>query len=188
MSDGVKLEAVCREGGRWVAEVSFRGGRYTMVFAADARGRLNPVERSPFNLTAEGYEVARLVECFRQGESVSLPHRVEPSPDQPRLPSAYDPDWNAPPLHEVWLDNAERRGEARWLARLRLDGIIDVYELEILPGETLRELRTPTSRAFQVYKYDLMNHLCRMHNGERLELPVKLRARLPTPPDGQTLP
>lgn len=187
----VMLEAVRREGERWLAELSFRGKPYEMAVAPDSAGRLHPASRSPLALTLEGREVCVLLERLRAGEPLELPRPVVASGKGSRLPSVHDSDWsdwsNAPRLKEVWLETVEKTGDSRWAARLRLDGNAETYELEILPGPTLRELRAPKTPPFHEYTYDLTRLLMRMQNGERFALPFRLRPRWPTPPEPPSL-
>jgi hypothetical protein len=188
MSDDIVLEAVRGVGDRWLADLSFRGKSYQMVFQADYADKLRAAGESPFNHTAEGCEVEGLVERVRRGERLTLPQRVVPGPDHPRRLSIRDPRWNPPPLKEAWFVGVERSSKRRWLARLRLDGRDDVYEVDILSDGGLDEIRTPENPSFSTYKYDLTSMLLRMHEGERFALPFKLRPRWPTPPDPPALP
>jgi hypothetical protein len=186
--DEILLNAVRKAGDQWVAELSFRNASYQMVFQADYADKLRMVGQCRFNWTVEGHEVARLVERIRRREKMTFPHRVVPGPDRPDWPSVYDPDWNRPPLKEVWLVRAERSSKTRWLARLRLDGQEGVYEVDILPSDVWDVLRTPENPQFQSFEYDLMGLIERLHAGERFALPFKLRPRWPTPPDPPALP
>jgi hypothetical protein len=187
----VTLEAVRREGQRWLAALSFRGKSYEMAVAPDSAGRLCPEGRSPFALTLEGREVCALVERVRAGEPLVMPCPVVAGAEGSRLPSVHDSDWSdwsdAPGLKEVLLEAVEKTGEARWTARLSLDGNVEMYELEILPGPVLRELRGPRTPSFHAYTYDLTKLLMRMQNGERFALPFRLRPRWPTPPEPPSL-
>jgi hypothetical protein len=142
MTDDVVLEAVRQKEGEWLAELSFRGARYSMTFLVDRSGRLRTSGRSPFNLTIEGHEVGRLVECVRRGELLAIPRCVEVGVDGPNLSSVHDPDWNAPPVTDVWLDRVEQLEGGHWLARLRLNGDRGLYEVRIHPGTPA--LSTPT--------------------------------------------
>jgi hypothetical protein len=186
MGEGeVILEAARGEGERWVAELSFRGKRYELAVAPDRAGRLRPAGRSPFAFTLEGEEVCTLLERIRAGEQLDIPRPVVAGQTGPRLPSVHDNAWkdwsDAPSLKDVRVDAVERTGDYRWTARLSLDGKAETYELEILPGPILRELRAPKSPPFREYTYDLTGLLIRMQNGERFALPFRLRPRWPTP-------
>ncbi|MDT5270108.1 MAG: hypothetical protein QOH49_2294 [Acidobacteriota bacterium] len=187
----VILEAARREGERWLAELSFRGKRYELAVASDSAGRLRPAGRSPLALTLEGREVCALLERIRAGEPLEIPRPVVASGTGSRLPSVHDSDWSgwsaAPRLKDVRVEAVEQTGDARWEARLSLDGKAETYELEILPGPTLRELRAPTTPPFHEYTYDLTRLLIRMQNGERFALPFRLRPRWPTPPEPPSL-
>ena len=175
--DDVMLQTVRNEGAQWIGEVSFRGKTYVMTFGLGTDGRLLDDETSPFHLTCEGREVHAFVERMRGGETLALPHRVEPRQLRPRLPSARSTGFDAPGLADVWVETAEQASDDRWVAWLRLDGKAEIYELEILPGPTLRELRGPKLPAFYSYRHDLMRLLLRMQNGERFALPFELRPR-----------
>lgn len=195
MRERVMLEAVHREGDRWVAELSFRGKRRRLVFGVDATDRLRPVvsARSPFRLTREGKAIGRLIDRARRGERLELPHVADPGDDWPGWPSAHDADWvdwtdTAPSAPEVWLDGAEQVGEGRWLARLRVDGNAELYEILFHPGPVGEEFRVPKAIGFDSYRYDLTGLLLRMNGGERFALPFQLRPRWPTPPDPPALP
>jgi hypothetical protein len=132
-----------------------------------------------------------VVDRIRRGETVPLPHHVEDSGTGPRLPSVHDPSWSDwsddKSIREVWLDAAEKV-DGRWSARLRVDGEVEVYELEILPGPVLREVRGPKAPSFETFTYDLHRLLLRMDGGERFALPFQLRPRWPTPPEPPALP
>jgi hypothetical protein len=187
--ENVMLETVRSEGEHWLVEISFRGKRYSMTFKPDHAGRLRPVGNSPFAVTLEGWEICRQVERARSGEALALPHRVEPGEDAPRRISVHSALWSdGPRLQEAWLESAERSGDARWVAQLRLDGNVEMYEVEILPGLVVSELRGPKAPSFRSFEYDLIRLLLRMHAGERFALPFKLRPRWPTPPDPPSLP
>ncbi len=195
MRDELRIESVANEGAIWTAQLSFRGKQRSLRFMVDPAGRIRAIlmDRSPFAITIEGHEIGRIIDRVRHGESITFPHRVEPGPTAPRLPSIHDADWrdwtDVPVrVADVWLDRAERVGDARWLASLRLDGESEVFELEFLPGGGTREVRGPAARWFQSYLYDLQNLLQRMEEGERFALPFKLRPRWPTPPDPPSLP
>jgi hypothetical protein len=183
MADEVVLESLKQEGEGWAAELSFRGARYSMMFQLDSTGRLRTSGKSPFNLTVEGHEVGRLIDRVRQGERLALPCRVEPALNRPNLTSVHDPDWNAPAVTDVWLDGAERVGDDRWLANLRVDGSPCRYEIQFYPGPGAEELHRPNAVGFDTFRFDLMKLLLRMNDGERFALPFKLRPRWPTPPD-----
>ena len=189
--ENVMLEAVENDGERWSVEISFRGKHYSMTFRPDRVGRLRHAARSPFALTIEGEMIRSLVERVRGGEALSLPCRVEPDETVTRFHSVHDASWsdwsNAPVLNEVWLESAERSGDGRWVAQLRLDGNVETFEIEFLPGPTSRELRGPKTPLFHTYKYDLTGLLFRMNAGERFVLPFKLRPRWPTPSDPPSL-
>jgi len=161
------------------------------VVAPDSAGHLRPASRSPFALTLEGHEVCALVERIGAGEPLVMPRPVVAGRAGSRLPSVHDSDWNdwsnAQGLQDVRLEAVEKTGDARWAARLSLDGSVEMYELEILSGPTLRELRGPKTPSFYEYTYDLTRLLMRMQNGEHFALPFRLRPRWPTPPEPQSL-
>ncbi len=184
MGERVMLEAVHREGERWVAELSFRGKRRRLVFGVDATDRLRPVVsvRSPFSLTREGKAIGRLVDRVRGGERLGLPYAAHAGDDWPGWPSVHDADWvdwteETPAAPEVWLDGVEQVGEGRWLARLRWDGRSELYELANAHGGSLHALRQPDDRSFLSYRYELDELLVRMEQGERIALPRRLQGR-----------
>jgi hypothetical protein len=187
MSDDVILQGVHQHGESWRADVLFRGKMYVLAFRSDKAGELRFAGRSPLALTKEGREVGSLVDRIRKGEDLALPYIVDTRDEGPRLPSVHGEDWvdwseTPVSINEVWLESVERTGSG-FVAQLRLDGIAYTYELEILPGPVLREVRAPQVPSFYSYTYDLTRLLLRMQNGERFALPFKLRPRWPTPPD-----
>lgn len=187
--DELVLRTVREEGAAWIAELSFRGRAYEMAFAPNRAGNLRLAAASPLALTAEGRAVADLVERVRAGEPLSFPRTVAGAPEA-GLASVHDPGWSdrsEPAAEEAWLDGAERTGEGRWAARLRLDGAPERFELEVFPGPVVRVLHAPPSGAFQPYAFDLTRLLIRMEAGERFALPFRLRPRWPTPPDAPAL-
>lgn len=185
----VLLVALRREGGQWIADVSFRAKRHTITFDSDDKDQLREVTPTPFTLTREGHEICELVKRVRGGEALSLPHAVEPPAHGPRLPSVHRPFWrdHVGPL-DIWLDAVKHIGDARLVAALRIEGEPDVYDIEVLPGPEMRVLDSPRSPVFHAYTYDLQCMLLRIHRGERFSLPFKLRPRWPTPAEPPALP
>lgn len=185
------LVSLTEENGRWRAALSFRGKIYEMLLEAGSAGRFRSAAPSPFALTREGRDLYSLVERAIAGHPPATPCLVPATLQRGRLPSIHDPGWKdwtgAATLTDVWLESAEQSSPNRWRARLLLDAIEQPYELEILPGPTLREVQGPSNPAFEPFTYDLTRLLLRMQNGERFALPFRLRRRWPTPEDPPSL-
>jgi hypothetical protein len=188
MPDNLVLLEIQNKSDRWVVQLSFRGTEWTLNFRVDSTNRLRLIGKSALAFTREGEAILSLVDRVRNGDTLSLPLNVNADNVRRHLPSIYDENFNAQTcIKDVWLETATQIRDGYWSVQLRVDGSLEIYELEILPGPTLYERKGPQDPTIQTFTYDLHRLLLRMNAGERFALPFHLRPRWPQPTEAEAL-